>query len=98
MYLRIERMKTAKQLQDKYESDLKKLQESCKHPDITDWEEEFYMPAHSSGTYAKFCKICGKILERKKPKVRFKKKRNSNIIEAVFEGWEYENFNLEESG
>jgi len=85
-------MKTAKQLQDKYESDLKKLQESCKHPDITDWEEEWYMPGHSSGNYIKTCRICWKVIERKKPKVRFEEKETAGGVsmKAIFEGWEYD--------
>ena len=85
-------MKTAKQLQEKYESDFKKLQESCKHPDITDWVEEYWAASHPTGNDIKYCKVCWKVIERKRPKIRFEEKETEDGVEteAVFEGWEYE--------
>ena len=42
-------MKTAKELKDKYEADLKELQDTCPHTDQSDWMDHYWAPAHSSG-------------------------------------------------
>jgi len=58
----------AQELLDKYESDLKQLQEVCKHEDVTDFIDEWWAPAHSTGAKVKTCNICWKTIERIAPK------------------------------
>jgi len=58
-------METAKKLKEKYEKELKELQEDCKHEDISDWLTEEWAPAHSTGWLVKSCNICWKIIQRK---------------------------------
>jgi DNA-directed RNA polymerase subunit RPC12/RpoP len=55
-------MKTAKELRDRYELDLEKLQNKCKHTEISDWMEHWWAPAHYSGYTVKICNICNKIV------------------------------------
>ena len=57
-------MITAKELRDKFDADLKALQEVCKHED-TGEAEECWAPGHFSGSTVKYCKVCEKILERR---------------------------------
>ena len=57
-------MKTAKQLKDKYETDMKQLQENCKHPKIRDWLT--WCDFHGNPiNEVKQCEICWTILNRK---------------------------------
>ena len=55
-------MKTAKQIREKCEEDIKKLQKICPHKQFT-WGEEQWAPAHSTGRRLKWCNRCEKILE-----------------------------------
>jgi hypothetical protein len=57
-------METAQQLRDKFQADLKALQASCTHPEVTDWIEEQWAPGHSVGTKVKVCLVCEKVIER----------------------------------
>jgi len=57
-------MKTAKQLKEKYEQDLKELQENCKHEDVSEWIKFMYAPGHYDIWNVKKCNICWKILQR----------------------------------
>lgn len=58
-------MITAQQLKDKYESDLKQLQQDCKHGDISDWMSEAWAPGHLTGACVKCCNVCWKTIERR---------------------------------
>ena len=62
-------MNTAELLYEKYQQDLKRLQHRCKHKDLTDWQELYWDPGHSCGNKGKFCKVCHKMVKRKKPKL-----------------------------
>ena len=55
-------MKTAEQLKNEYERNLKKLQSECKHPK-TDWALEWWAPAHASGREVLSCMVCWKVLK-----------------------------------
>lgn len=56
-------MKTAKELREKFEKDLKELQDNCKHKD-TEWLPNLFAPGHFHGQ-VKVCKKCSKRLEEK---------------------------------
>jgi len=58
-------MVTAQQMKDKFDSDLKTLQEECPHNNQSNWMEHTYAPAHFSGFQVKQCNDCWKILQYK---------------------------------
>lgn len=58
-------MVTAKELKDEYDKKLKELQETCKHPKVSDWMEYEWSPCHYSGYQVKQCEICWKIVAKK---------------------------------
>ena len=58
----VSRMVTAKELKKKYDRDLKKLQETCKHENISDWLVETDSHGDDTGVRIKQCKICWKLL------------------------------------
>ena len=56
----------AQELKHKYDADLKDLQDNiCKHENISDWIDEYWAPAHSTGYKVKACNDCWKTIERK---------------------------------
>ena len=57
-------MKTAKQIREKCEKDIKKLQKTCKHSK-SHWVEECYAPAHMTGRRLKICENCEKVIRIK---------------------------------
>jgi len=58
-------MSELKKLKQKYDADVKQLQESCPHPEISDWMPVQWAPGHYSGYSVKLCKRCGKTLDRR---------------------------------
>lgn len=56
---------TAQELKDKFDSDLKQLQETCNHEDISGWLNLEWAPAHYAGVKVKVCNVCWKHIERK---------------------------------
>ena len=57
-------MKTAKQLKDKYEKDLKDLQETCKHEKVSNWLSYGNVRIRTNDR-VKQCEICWTYLQRK---------------------------------
>jgi len=57
-------MRTAKEIRDKAEEDIKQLQEECPHPSST-WCEECWTVGHFTGRSLKVCDFCEKVLEIK---------------------------------
>ena len=53
---------TAQQLREKFEIDLAKLQEDCKHEE-SEWMPSELAPGHIFGS-VKICNICEKVMER----------------------------------
>lgn len=60
-------MKTATELKEQYEKDMKELQENCKHKDISDWIIIYEFHGNDTGVKVKQCNICWKELEYKAP-------------------------------
>jgi len=58
-------MVTAQELKDKYKKDLKKLQDNCKHEDVSDWIQEYWAPGHMSDFEVKICNICEKTVSKR---------------------------------
>ena len=56
---------TAKDLQDRYEKDMKDLQRSCEHKTVSDWLAVREMHGNDTGVRVKQCKICWLKLEYK---------------------------------
>lgn len=58
-------MVTAKHLRDEYEKKLKHLQDTCKHPKVSNWVTEYWALAHGTGFQVKICEICWKTVNKK---------------------------------
>ena len=56
---------TAKSLQDDHEKNLKDLQSTCKHNDISNWMDHMWAAGHYSGYQVKQCNTCWKIISIK---------------------------------
>jgi hypothetical protein len=56
-------MNAAERLYEQYQKDLKHLQESCPHEQLTDWMEEWWAPGHSTGREVKACTNCNKVVQ-----------------------------------
>ena len=61
-------MSTYDELKNEFDENVKKLRAECTHPDISDWIDEYWAPAHSTGYKVKICNICKKEVERIPPK------------------------------
>lgn len=55
---------TAKELYEKYQSDLAELQSKCTHPKKSDWMQQQWAPAHSTGYTVRVCEICGMVIDK----------------------------------
>ena len=73
---------SAQELIDKYNEDLKNLQETCQHENISDWAMEYWAPAHSTGRQVKYCINCWKNVEVKEsPALQFIEIQTANFTE-----------------
>jgi len=62
-------MKTYKELEEKFDKDIEKLQKNCKHKDISKWIDQWWAIGHSTGWQVKVCNICNKVVERKRVEI-----------------------------
>jgi hypothetical protein len=56
-------MNAAKRLYEQYQRDLRQLQDTCPHEQLTDWMEEWWAPGHSTGRKVRACTNCDKVLQ-----------------------------------
>lgn len=63
--VKVRSLSELEKLEAEFEANKKKLQDSCPHPEKSEWIEHWWAPGHSSGFCVKMCKRCGKILEEK---------------------------------
>jgi hypothetical protein len=59
-------MNAAERLYEQYQRDLKHLQETCPHEQLTDWVEEWWAPGHSTGREVKACTNCNKVVQARR--------------------------------
>lgn len=59
--LELEKMETYEQLKSEFQRKVKKLQEKCEHPEISDWMQIHWAIGHSTGNSARFCEICDRM-------------------------------------
>jgi hypothetical protein len=59
-------MNAAERLCEQYQRDLRHLQESCPHDQLTDWMEEWWAPGHSTGRKVKACTNCNKVVQARR--------------------------------
>lgn len=52
----------AQQLRDKFEADLKALQDACVHPSTTECQY-MWAPGHFTGNLVKVCDVCEKVIK-----------------------------------
>ena len=57
--------KNIKEIRKRHTEEIKKFQDNCKHRSISDWMDQQWAPAHSTGHSVKLCNICEKIMEHK---------------------------------
>ena len=55
-------MNAAEKLYQQYQWDLKQLQDTCPHKQLTDWVEEWWAPGHSTGRRVRACANCNLVL------------------------------------
>jgi hypothetical protein len=60
-------MNAAQRLYEEYQAQLKHLQETCPHHELTDWVEEWWAPGHSTGRKVRACATCDKVIQAKRP-------------------------------
>ncbi len=60
-----EKLDTAEEMRKRHQQELNRLKEECKHPEISDWMEEWWAPAHGTGFQVKTCKACEKVIARR---------------------------------
>ena len=58
-------METARDMHERHKQELKELQDKCQHPKISDWVDEWWAPAHSTGFQVRTCEVCEKITARR---------------------------------
>ncbi len=62
-------MKTAKEIREKCDNDIKQLQKTCKHLSST-WCEDWSIGiGHAVAGRVKVCSVCEKVLKRNKNKI-----------------------------
>ena len=59
-------MNAAKRLYEQYQQDLKHLQETCPHEQLTDWMEEWWAAGHGTGRKVRACANCNKVIQAKR--------------------------------
>jgi hypothetical protein len=59
-------MNDYEKLREKFNADVAELQNiRCSHKDISDWQQEYWALAHSTGKQIKVCLNCFKVVEKK---------------------------------
>lgn len=58
-------MEDIDQMRERHKTEIETLQKNCKHKKLSDWIEEYWAIAHSTGNIVKVCEFCGKIIKRK---------------------------------
>jgi formylmethanofuran dehydrogenase subunit E len=61
-----QRKNAAALLYEEYWQRLRALQESCLHPELTEWMGEWWAPGHFIGRQVQLCTECNKILHVKR--------------------------------
>lgn len=59
-------MNAAERLYDQYQRELKRLQETCPHKELSEWVEEWWALGHSTGRTVKTCTNCNKVIQAKR--------------------------------
>jgi len=67
-------MSEYKKLKEKFEQDVKELQENCPHKVLSEPIEVYWAPGHSSGYSSRFCECCNKQMYRLKPQFEMERK------------------------
>ena len=62
-------MSEYEKLKEKFHNDIKELRENCPHESLTEPREVWWAIGHSAGYKSRFCKRCGKMMD--KPNITF---------------------------
>ena len=52
-------------IERKFTAEIKRLQENCKHENLTRWQSLYWAPGHATRFEVRFCKCCGKIIKQR---------------------------------
>ncbi len=52
-------------LREEFERKVTQLQKGCSHKVLSEWTEEWWAPAHSTGYEVKVCRRCNKVVKRR---------------------------------
>jgi len=53
------------QMRKRHKQEIEILQKNCRHEKLSDWIEEYWAIAHSTGNIVRVCKFCSKVIEKK---------------------------------
>lgn len=56
---------TYRDLKEEFNEKVEKLREECDHPEVSDWQREYWAPGHATQFEVKECKICRKIVAKR---------------------------------
>jgi hypothetical protein len=59
-------MRAPRKLREEFQQEMKQLRETCPHSELTEWMDELYGPAHSTGDKVRLCANCEKVMDRRK--------------------------------
>ena len=58
-------METFKKLKKEFDEKVEELRKKCSHKKLSNWMDEWWAMAHSTGFQVKICEICSKIIKRR---------------------------------
>ena len=58
-------METREEQKNRHANEIKELQNSCLHQEVSDWSNENWAFGHSTGFEIKFCRNCEKVIARR---------------------------------
>lgn len=58
-------MSSYKELQEDFNRKVEELKKNCKHPKLSEWMDEWWAMAHSTGFEVQICEVCNTVLHRR---------------------------------
>jgi hypothetical protein len=80
-------MKSFDELKKEFDEAVEKLRKECPHDNLSEWMDEYWAPAHSTGCMVKCCNFCSQIVRRIKPKMTIVQEGKGCFKQDV-KGWQ----------
>lgn len=58
-------MSSYKELKEDFDKKVEELKKNCKHPKLSNWMDEWWAMAHSTGFEVQICEICNTVLHKR---------------------------------